>query len=192
MSLPRIAIVIGSTREARFGDKPAAWIAGIAGQRSDATVEIVDLRDYPLPLFDEARSPVYEQSSNPVARQLAERMQGFDGYIFVTAEYNHSFTGALKNALDHLYGQFTRKPAAFLGYGGVGGARAVEQLRLVAIELQMAALRNAVHIGLFELRSLIRGEATFEQYPYLADAAKMMLDDLVWWTVTLRAGRDAG
>lgn len=192
MSLPRIAIVIGSTRKNRFADKPAAWLSEMVAGRTDAIFEIVDLQQYPLPLFDEERAPVYQLPSSEVAVELGKRMEGFDGYVFVTAEYNHSFTGALKNALDHLYGQFTRKPAAFLAYGGVGGARAVEQLRLVLIELQMAALRNAVHIGLFELRSLIRGEATFSDYPYLAESAKVMVDDLIWWARTLKAGREAG
>lgn len=191
MDLPRIAIVIGTTRPARFADKPVGWLSGMAEARTDAIFEVVDLRDYPLPFFEEARAPVYEKPANSIALDFGRRMAGFDGYVFITAEYNHGYSGVLKNALDHLYGEMTRKPAAFLGYGGVGAARAIEQLRLVAVELQMAPLRNAVHIGLIEFRGLLRGEADFDAFPYLGDAARVMLDDLVWWTRVLRDGRRA-
>tara|TARA_R110002072_G_scaffold10342_4_gene48114 strand:+ start:3500 stop:4072 length:573 start_codon:yes stop_codon:yes gene_type:complete len=190
MTLPKIAIVVGTTRPTRFADKPANWIAGLAAQRTDAEFEIVDLRDHDLPLFAEKRAPIYSPPEHPAAVAFCERMKAFDGYIFVTGEYNHSIGGALKNALDYLYSEMTRKPAACVAYGGVGGARAVEHLRLIAVELQMAPVRSAVHIGLFELRALMR-DGSFEDYPYLGDSAKTMLDDIVWWSNTLRAGRTA-
>ena len=191
MAHPKIAVIVGTTRAARFADRPKDWIMELAAQRPDATFEIVDLRDHPLPFFDETVAPVYAPPANDAAQAFGELMASYDGYVFITAEYNHSFSAVLKNAIDHLYGQLTRKPAAFLGYGGVGGARAIEQLRLVCIELQMAPLRNAVHVGLVEFRGLLRGGQTFEDFPYLGESAEVMLDDLVWWAKTLKAGRES-
>jgi NAD(P)H-dependent FMN reductase len=191
MSQPKIAIVVGTTRAARFADRPKDWILDLAKSREDATFEVVDLRDHPLPFFGEDVAPVYAPPKNDAALAFGQLMDGYDGYLFITAEYNHSFSGVLKNALDHLYGQLTRKPAAYLGYGGVGAARAIEQLRLVHVELQMAPLRNAVHIGLMEFRGLLRGGKDFADFPYLGEAADVMLDDLVWWSRTLKAGRGA-
>ncbi|MFV0360956.1 NADPH-dependent FMN reductase [Tropicimonas sp.] len=192
MSLPKIGIIISSTREGRFGDRPAAWIAEIAAARRDATFEIVDLRDHPLPFYDEAASPAYGAVGNPAGQHWGELMAGFDGFIFITAEYNHSITGVLKNALDYLYPQMNRKPAAFVSYGGVGGARAVEQLRLILVELQMAPLRNAVHIGMSEYLGVVTEGKSIADYPYLAESARVMLDDLLWWTRALADARSAG
>lgn len=135
---PKIGIIVGTIRQGRFGEKPAHWISEIASARTDLEPEVVDLRDYPLPLFDEETGPAMASPEDETALRLGEKMDEFDGYLFVTAEYNHGMPGVLKNALDHVYPQCNRKPAAFIGYGGVGGARAVEQLRLVCIELQMA------------------------------------------------------
>ena len=146
MTKPKIGIVIGSTRPNRFGDKPAEWIANIAKARGDLDVEIVDLRDYPMPFFDEARSPAWAPSKNEVAAEVAKKVAELDGFIFIAAEYNRGPTAVLKNALDYAYKEWNRKPVTFVGYGGVGGARAVEQLRLIAIEMQMAPTRTAVHI----------------------------------------------
>lgn len=189
MSLPKIGIVIGSTREGRFGDKVADWIHGLASQRSDLEFEIVDLRDYPLPLYDEPAPPIYQPATHEVAQRLSARMAGLDGYIFVTAEYNHAPTGAIKNAIDYLFPELGHKPAAFAGYGGVGGARAVEQLRLILVELRVAPLRDAVHIGLAELLGIREGK-TFSDYEYLTRSAETMLDELAWWVRTLREGRN--
>jgi len=144
----KIGIVISKIREGRFGDKPVRWILEVASERTDLEVEIVDLRDYPLPLFEEAAGPAFAPPHFSVAQRWGEKMAEFDGYLFVTAEYNHSIPGVLKNALDNAYPEFNKKPAAFVCYGGVGGARAIEQLRLICIELQMAPTRTAVHIGM--------------------------------------------
>jgi NAD(P)H-dependent FMN reductase len=146
MANPKIGIIISSTRQNRFGEKAARWIHNIATQRTDLYFEIVDLRDYPLPLF-EGTSPFYAPVTNEVAQRWGRKLAELDGYLFVTAEYNRSITGALKNALDWAYREFNRKPAAYVGYGGVGGARAVEQLRLMCVELQMTPTRSGVHIG---------------------------------------------
>jgi NAD(P)H-dependent FMN reductase len=123
-----------------------------------------------------------------VARWKA-KMAELDGYLFVTAEYNHSIPGVLKNALDHAYSEYHRKPAAFVGYGGVGGARAVEQLRLICVELQIAPTRTAVHIGREPYRAVAQEGKALAEFDYLNHAADAMLEELSWWTYTLQAGR---
>jgi NAD(P)H-dependent FMN reductase len=187
---PKIGIIIGSTRPSRFGEKPAAWIHGIASKRADLGFEVLDLRDYPLPLFDEPGSPAWGPIKNDVAQRWAAKLAGLDGFILVTPEYNHGPSAALKNALDYAYQEFVRKPVAFVGYGGVGGARAVEQLRLVAAELQMVSVRNAVHIGGSDFLGLLQQGKTFDEFPHLAEAAAGMLDELAWWTGVLKAARE--
>jgi NAD(P)H-dependent FMN reductase len=189
-SLPKIAIILGTTRATRFADKPAQWLLNIASQRDDATYEIVDLRDYPMPFFDEPGSPMFVPPQNPIAQAWGRKIAEFDGYIFVTAEYNHSMPAVLKNALDYAYHEFVRKPATFVAYGGVGGARAVEQLRLVLAELHMSSLKHAIHIGATEFMGMLMQGKTFADYPYLDDAAATMLDHLTWWATTLQAGRE--
>ena len=188
---PRIGIVISTTREGRFGDKPAQWIREIDEKRGDLDVELVDLRDYPMPFFEETTSPFYAAPTNPVARKWAAKIDELDGFIFVTAEYNRAPTGVLKNALDYAYREFNRKPAAYVGYGGVGAARAVEQLRLINVELQMAPTRSGVHIGGADFMGLYRGGKTLDEMPHLAQSADVMLDELAWWTTALKNARDA-
>ena len=189
MAKPRIGVVLSTTREGRFADQPAAWIGDLAAARGDFEVEIVDLRDYPLPFFDEARSPAWAPPANDVARRWAAKVAELDGFIFVTAEYNHGVPAVLKNALDYAYREFNRKPAVFVGYGGVGAARAVEQLRLIAVELQMAPLRAAVHIGGADFVGMLMQGKTFADLPHLEPTASAMLDDLAWWTHALQAAR---
>jgi NAD(P)H-dependent FMN reductase len=189
MTKPRIGIIISTTRETRFGHRPAEWIQRIGNGRGDAEYELVDLRDYPLPLFDAPLSPAFAAIDHDIARLWAAKMTELDGYIFVTAEYNRSITGALKNALDHVYNEPKRKPAAFVGYGGVGGARAVEQLRLMLIELQMAPTRNAVHIAADPYLGVLKEGKDFSDYDFLVASANTMLDELGWWTRVLKAGR---
>jgi NAD(P)H-dependent FMN reductase len=188
---PRIGIVISTTRATRFADKPTNWLKAIAEARDDIEVEIVDLRDFPMPFFEEAISPGYAPVAHPAAQAWAKTMARLDGYIFITAEYNHSISGVLKNALDHAYPEYGKKPAAFLGYGGVGGARAVQQLRLILAELQVATLKFAVHINANEMLPLMKDEKDFADFPYLADASKLMLDDLAWWAGALKTARAA-
>jgi NAD(P)H-dependent FMN reductase len=189
--LPRIGVIVGSTRQGRFGDRPAQWIHDIASQRGDLSVELIDLRDYPLPMFDEPMSPAWGPPANPEAQRWASKLATLDGLIVVTPEYNHGYPGVLKNALDHAYAEFVHKPIGFVGYGGVGAARAIEQLRLVSIELQMAPVRNAVHIGMTEFLGLWRQGKSFDDFPHLAQAATGLLDDMTWWAGALRAARDA-
>jgi NAD(P)H-dependent FMN reductase len=187
---PRIGIVIGSTRPTRFGEKPAVWVHEIAQKRPDLDFELLDLRDYPLPLFDEEMSPAWGPLKNEVAQRWAAKLAALDGFILVTPEYNHGTSAALKNALDYAYKEFVRKPVAFVGYGGVGAARAIEHLRLVAVELQMAPVRNAVHITAADFLGLWRQGKSFDEFPHLAQAATAMVDDLAWWTKALKTARE--
>jgi len=190
-SQPRVGIIIASTREGRFGEKPANWIHEISKQRTDLTFELIDLRDHPLPFFNEPASPAWAPVKNEAAQRWAVKIGALDGLIVVTPEYNHGTSAVLKNALDYAYTEFNRKPIAFVGYGGVGAARAIEQLRLVAIELQMAPVRNAVHIGMVEFLGVWQQGKTFEDFPHLAQAAGAMLDDLAWWAKVLKTARQA-
>jgi NAD(P)H-dependent FMN reductase len=187
---PRIGIVIGSTREGRFGEKPARWIYEIAKQRTDLAFELVDLRDHPLPIFNEPKSPMAGPVNNEAARLWAGKLATLDGLIIVTPEYNHGPSAVLKNALDYAYKEFNRKPIGFVGYGGAGAARAVEQLRLIAIALQMAPVGRAVHVGMVESLGIMQQGKTFEDFPHLAQAANGMLDDMSWWAKTLKPARE--
>ena len=188
-TLPKIGLILSTTRATRFADRPAAWLMEIAGRRADAEFEIVDLRDYPMPFFEEDRSPAWTPPANEAARAWGKKMAELDGYVFITAEYNHGIPAVLKNALDYAYVEFNRKPATFVGYGGVGAARAIEQLRLVLAEMQVASLKHTVHINAGEFVGLLMQGKTFADYPYLEDTVGPMLDHLVWWTNTLKAGR---
>jgi NAD(P)H-dependent FMN reductase len=190
MSKPKIGIIVGSTREGRFADKPTEWISKLAAARQDFDVEVVDLRDYPLPFFDEAKSPLWAPSENEEAKRWQAKVAEFDGYIIIAAEYNHGPTAALKNALDYAYNEWNNKPVAFVAYGGVGGARAVEQLRLHAVELQMAPIRAAVHILMPDFVALLQGEKKLEELEHLNQNAATMLDQLAWWTHALAAARN--
>ncbi len=190
MSKPKIAIVIGSTRQNRFGDKPAAWIAEIAREHGELDIEIVDLRDHPLPFFDEVGSSLYVPSQSEEAQRWQKKVAGFDGFIFTAAEYNRGPTAVLKNALDYAYTEWNRKPAAFVGYGGVGGARAIEQLRLHAVELQMAPTRNAVHVAWGDFIQIMQQGKKLEEFEHLRQAAVTMLDELAWWAKVLKAARE--
>ena len=146
--MTRIGIILGSTRPNRNGEQVARWVYDIASQRSDAEFELVDLRDYPLPHLDEPLPPSMGQYQNEHTRQWAEKIASFDGFVIVTPEYNHSTSGVLKNAIDYLYAEWNNKAVGFVSYGGVGGARAAEHLRLVAGELQMADVRQQVTLSL--------------------------------------------
>jgi NAD(P)H-dependent FMN reductase len=191
MSKPRIGTVISTTRKGRFADKPVEWLWNLVSLRTDVEFEIVDLRRYPLPFFDEPMSPALGAPKNEVAQRWGKKVAERDGFIFVTAEYNHGVPAVLKNALDYAYKEFNRKPAAHVGYGGVGAARSVEQLRLINIELQMVTLRASVHIGGTEFIGMFMHGKTFTDLSHLEPAARAMLDELVWWVQALKAARAA-
>lgn len=147
--MTKIAIILGSTRPGRNGEAVAKWVLERSAARSNATYELVDLADYPLPHLDEAMPPSYGQYANDHTKEWAAKIDEFDGYIFVTPEYNHSTSGVLKNAIDYLYNEWNNKAAGFVSYGSVGGTRAVEHLRLVAAELKMATVRSQVALSLY-------------------------------------------
>lgn len=190
MTKPKIGLILSTTREGRFADRPTQWVLDIAKARGDADYEIVDLRDYPIAYFDAPASPRFVPLQDPVALRFAAKMAELDGYIFITAEYNRAIPAVLKNALDHIYSEPARKPAAFVGYGAVGGSRAVEQLRLIAIELSMVPMKAGVHINMEPLLGMIREGKDFPDYPYLEPTVTAMLDELAWYTRVLKTGRD--
>ncbi len=193
MSKPKIALIIGSTRPTRFADIPAQWMLAQAQAREDMTVELVDLREFDLPLFAEMASNAWMPSTDARAVAWQKKMGGFDGYIFVVAEYNRSITGALKNALDQAYVEWNHKPMTAIAYGAVGGTRALEHLRTIAVELQMVPTRNAVHLGMgdfFKVHPGMGGSGNMADVEAnLLPAAKASLDDLVWWAKATMAAK---
>ncbi|MGK9050898.1 NADPH-dependent FMN reductase [Neorhizobium petrolearium] len=190
MAKPKIAIIITSTRDVRFGEKPARWIYDTASQRDDMEFEIVDLRDFPLPFFNEKASNAWVPTENETGRRWQKKVAEFDGYIFIVAEYNRSITAALKNALDYSYNEWNRKPAAAVGYGSVGGARAVEHLRNIAVELQMVPTRPGVHIQGADFFAVWQQEKNLTDLTHLEPGVKTMLDDLSWWATALKTARE--
>jgi NAD(P)H-dependent FMN reductase len=190
MSKPKLAVVVGSIRPNRFADRPAQWIAEIARQRGDFDVEVIDLKDYPMPLFAEEASPLHALSKDVVAQRWQKKVAQFDAYIFTAAEYNGGPAAVLKNALDYAYSEWNKKPVSFVGYGGVGGARAVEQLRLNANKLQMAPIGAAVHILAPTYFAVVREGKKLSDFDFLNQNAKDMLDQLAWWANALKAARE--
>jgi NAD(P)H-dependent FMN reductase len=179
-------VIIASTRQNRNGEKVARWYHSIASRRHDLEAELVDLRDYPLPFLYAARSPGSGEIA-PEAGDWAAKIAPADGYVLVTPEYNRGYPGELKNALDHLYRQWNRKAVGIVSYGGMaGGARAAEQLRLVAIELQMAPIREGIVIPMIHQAFDEHGRPKDDS---LTARAESMLDQLSWWTRALKAAR---
>ncbi|WP_375691381.1 NADPH-dependent FMN reductase [Pseudooceanicola sp. LIPI14-2-Ac024] len=192
-SKPRIAVIVGTTRPTRWGHVPAEWIRSKIEEDGRMTADILDIASYELPFFDEPASNRWMPSKNPQAVKWQQDLAKYDGFVFLVAEYNHSLSGALKNALDQAYKEWNRKPAAVVGYGGLGASRAVEHLRAIAVELHLVNVPNAVHLGGGEFRAvhpLGGGEST------LADVEEKlnvggMIDDLYWWAATLKPAREA-
>lgn len=188
MSELKIGIILGSTRPGRLGAQVADWVLAQAGQRTDATYELVDLEDFDLPLLDEVIPPSQAQYQNDHTKAWAAKVAEFDGYVFVTPEYNHSTSGALKNALDFVYGEWNNKAAGFVSYGAAGGVRAVEHLRTIVGELQIADVRQQVAISLL---------ADFEQWttlkpvPQYEAPLSVLFDQLVAWSGALKGVREA-
>jgi NAD(P)H-dependent FMN reductase len=189
MSKLKIAVIVGTTRAARFGHKAGQWIHNLAAKRDDLDVELIDLRDFPLPFFDEVASNAWAPTQNEVGVRWQKKIGEFDGYIFVTAEYNHGVPAVLKNALDYAYPEWNRKAAACVGYGAVGGARAVEQLRQVFVELQLAPTRAGVNIQGADFMAVWRQGKEIAELEHLKPSAEALLEDLVWWTSALKAAR---
>ncbi len=182
----KLAILIGSTRPGRIGKSVADWVYEIAAQRRDAEFELIDIADFDLPLLDEPVPPSQGQYSKSHTKAWAAKIASFDGYVFVTPEYNHSTSGALKNAIDFLYAEWNNKAAGFVGYGSAGGVRAVEHLRLVMAELQVATVRNQVALSLF---TDFENFTTFKPADYHEQSLGQMLDQLIAWSGAMKSLR---
>jgi len=182
----KIAIIVGSTRPGRKADTVARWVFDIAARRGDASFEIVDIADFDLPLLDEALPPSMGQYAQPHTKAWAARIAGFDGFVFVTPEYNHSTSGALKNAIDYLFREWNDKAAGLVGYGSTGGTRAVEHLRGIMGEIKVADVRAQVALSLF---TDFENFTTFKPQPGQEAAVEAMLGDLIPWAGALRTLR---
>ncbi|MET7749014.1 NADPH-dependent FMN reductase [Micromonospora azadirachtae] len=180
--MTRIGIILGSTRPGRNGEAVARWVLEHAKQRSDAEFDLIDLLDHPLPHLDEAIPPSMGQYSQPHTKRWAETIAQYDGFVIVTPEYNHSTSGALKNAIDYLFAEWNNKAVGFVSYGSVGGARAVEHLRLVAGELMMADVRVQVALS---LHSDFENYSVFKPNPVHEPALNTMIDQVVAWSGAL-------
>ena len=185
----KLAIIIGSTRPGRVGEAVARWVYQIAQQRRDVEFELVDIRDFNLPLLDEPVPPSQGKYSKPHTKAWAAKIASFDGYIFVTPEYNHGIAGALKNAIDFLYAEWNNKAAGFVGYGSAGGTRAVESLRLVMAELQVATVRAQVALSLF---TDFENFTVFKPASYHEKSLHQMFDQVIAWGGALKALRNQG
>jgi NAD(P)H-dependent FMN reductase len=183
----KIAIIIGSTRPGRNGEAVAKWVYEVAKKRSDAEFELVDIKDFNLPLLDEPVPPSLGQYSKPHTKAWAAKIGNFDAYVFVTPEYNHGTSGALKNAIDFLFAEWNNKAAGFVSYGGAGGARAVEQLRLVLAEVQIATVRNQVLLSMF---TDFENFSVFKPGPQVKTSVNAMLDQLIAWGGALKTLRE--
>ena len=181
-----VGIIVGSTRPGRKADAVARWVHEIAKKRTDASFEVVDIADFKLPLLDEPMPPSMGQYSHPHTKAWAAKIAAFDAFVFVTPEYNHSTSGALKNAIDFLWREWNDKAAGFVGYGGAGGTRAVEHLRLVMAEVKVADVRAQVALSLFtDFEKFV----TFKPAPHQERTVTAMLDDVVAWGEALKSMR---
>jgi NAD(P)H-dependent FMN reductase len=183
----KIAIILGSTRPGRNGKAVADWVTEKAAVRSAARYELVDLADHPLPHMDEALPPAMGQYAGEHTKAWAQTIAAYDGFIFVTPEYNHSTSGVLKNAIDYLYAEWNNKAAAFVSYGSVGGARAIEHLRAICSELQIAHVRQQLSFSMF---TDFENFSTFAPGPQHDDASDVLFDQLEAWTGAMKTIRD--
>jgi len=189
-----ISVIVGSTRQGRFAEKPAQWILQHLHKRDGVEARLLDLRDFPMPFFDQAVSPAtpgrapYEHE---VVKRWTAAIAASDAFVFVTPEYNYGPSAVLKNAIDWVYPEWNRKAAAFVSYGSALGARSVQQLRQVVIELQIAPVRSSVHIPVATLRTHLQGGDVNKGLAELDTQAQRMIDDLQWWTMALKTARNA-
>lgn len=188
----KVKAILGSTRPGRFSEKILPWLTESVAKRDDIELEVLDLREYELPLFDQPMSPAYVQNgeyAHESVRNWAKKIGEADAYIIIAPEYNHGYTAVLKNALDVVYAEWNNKAVGFVAYGSVGGGRSVEQLRQVAVELQMASTRNAVHIQAPWLLLEENGELKAGALDTYNQSLTGMLDQLAWWGKALQTAR---
>ncbi|MET0499029.1 MAG: NAD(P)H-dependent oxidoreductase [Steroidobacteraceae bacterium] len=189
-----ISVVIGSTREGRFSEKPARWILQHLKQRDGIDARLLDLRDFPMPFFDQPLPPAMPGRAafdNPVVQKWTAAIAQSDGFVFVTPEYNYGPTAVLKNAIDWVYPEWQRKAVGFVSYGAAMGVRSVQQLREIAIELQLAPIRLSVHIPVATLWAHFQGGDVDAGLAELTAPADAMIGDLLWWTAALKKARDS-
>lgn len=186
--MPRIGIILGSTRPNRNGEQVANWVLDLASQRGDATYELIDLRDFDLPNYDEPFPSSMGQYQNEHTKRWAQTVDAYDGFVIVTPEYNHSIPGALKNALDFVYAEWNNKAVGFVSYGAALGVRSVEHLRQVVGHLQMADVGQTVSLSIF---TEFENMQTFTPADISVDALNTMLDQLIAWTRALMSLRVA-
>jgi NAD(P)H-dependent FMN reductase len=187
-----ISVILGSTRQGRFSEKPAQWVLEHLHTRSEIEARLLDLRDFPMPFFDQPMPPAmpgrppYEHE---VVKKWTAQIAASDGFVFVTPEYNHGPSAVFKNALDWVYPEWNRKAVAFVSYGSAMGARSVQQLRQIADELQLASVRSSVHIPPATLWAHFQSGDVDKGLAELDNPANAMIDDLLWWTAALKASR---
>src|SRR6266567_4814590 len=189
-----ISVIIGSTRQGRFSEKPAQWILEELRKREGIEARLLDLREFPMPFFDQPLPPAmpgrppYEHE---VVKRWTAAIGASDGFVFVTPEYNYGPSAVLKNAIDWVYPEWNRKAAAFVSYGSAMGARAVQQLRETAIEIQLAPIRTYVHIPVATLWAHFQGGDVNKGLAELDKSATTIIDHRVWWTAALKASGNA-
>jgi NAD(P)H-dependent FMN reductase len=187
-----ISIIVGSTREGRFSEKPAHWILQHLKSRVGVDARLLDLRDFPMPFFDQPAPPAAPGRpayQNEIVQRWTTAIAQSDGFVFVTPEYNYGPAAVLKNAIDWVYPEWKRKAACFVSYGSAGGVRSVQQLRETMIELQVAPIRSSVHIPAATLWAHFRGGDVTAGLAELEAAAGVMIEDLLWWTAALKTAR---
>ena len=187
-----ISVIVGSTRQGRFSEKPARWIWRQLNEREGVDARLLDLRDYPMPFFDQPVPPAMPGRppfEHEVVKKWTEAIERSDGFVFVTPEYNYGPAAVLKNAIDWVYPEWNRKAVGFVSYGSAMGARAVQQLRETSIELQLTPVRHAVHIPVATLWAHYQGQDVDARLAELETPAKALIDDLLWWTVALKRAR---
>jgi NAD(P)H-dependent FMN reductase len=180
-----VSVIIGSTRRSRFSEKPARWIFEHLQKREGIEPRLLDLRDFPMPFYED--HPTTDQT----VQRWREAIAASDAYIVVSPEYNYGPPAVLKNAIDWVYREWNRKPVAFVSYGSVGGARTVQQLREISVELQLAPIRFSVHIPAAVLKANREGGDIEKELTALDRSATAMIDDLLWWTAALKTARAA-
>jgi NAD(P)H-dependent FMN reductase len=187
-----ISVIVGSTRQGRFSEKPAQWILQQLQNRDGIEARLLDLRDFPMPFFDQPMPPAMPGRA-PYEHETVKRwtaaIAASDSFVFVTPEYNYGTSAVLKNAIDWVYPEWNRKAAAFVSYGSAMGARGIQQLRETMIEVQIAPIRSSVHIPVATLWAHFQGGDVDKGLADLEKQAQTMMDDLLWWTAALKAAR---
>jgi NAD(P)H-dependent FMN reductase len=190
---PHILIIVASTRPTRFADHPLNWLLGEAPKHPEFTFEVLDLRESVLATFEHAVPPAARPRDygSDAERAVGEKLDAADGFLIIANEYNHGYNATVKNLLDSFFVEWNRKPVSFLGYGNVGGARAIEQLRLVAAELDMASVRPTVNVLGPQIMAIRGGAEPLETLAVLEPRLEALLGDLHWWATALKTARDA-